>query len=179
MAIITFENIHYHFIFKIYTFIYIRSAKSQDGRFSPSHGSHLHGQIHPLSLHQSSHLHQSSLSGENSSNPRPGFSIQNSFLPNSSISGGIPSVRSMGLLSDEGRSGRLSPTNDLSSKNFLERSLKSMANAAAAASSKEDIKCKYLQILLIFKINVTFILICIYLDLFLLIYRLKISVLIL
>ena len=63
-------------------------------------------------------------------------------MPNSSISGGIPPVRSLGLLSEEGRSGRLSPTNELSSKNFLERSLKSMANAAAAASSKEDIKCK-------------------------------------
>ena len=52
-------------------------------------------------------------------------------------------MRPLGLLSDDGRPSRLSPTNDISSKNFLERSLKNMANAAAAAAStKADTKCK-------------------------------------
>ena len=120
------------------------SLKSPDGRFSPTQSGHLHGQMHPLSMHQSSsHLHPSSISGENTGSTRPGFSMQNSFMPASSLSGGIPPVRPLALLSEEGRSGRLSPTEDLSSKTLLERSLKSMNNTSNSSNSKLDSKGKY------------------------------------
>ena len=103
----------------------------------------MHGQSHALSMHQAPHLHASSLGGENGSGGRSGFSIQSSFLSPNSIPGAVPPMRPLGLLSDDGRPSRLSPTNDISSKTFLERSLKNMANAAAAAAStKADTKCK-------------------------------------
>ena len=125
--------------------IYIGSARSPGGRFSPSpsQGHQLHGQTHHSTIHQPPNLHQPSLSGESPNNGRSGFPIHNSFLQPSSIPVGIPPGRPLGLISEEGRtSGLSSPTNEMSSKNFLERSLKHMAAAAAAASSKADTKCK-------------------------------------
>ena len=133
------------YIYKIFI-ISIGSARSPDGRFSPIQSSHLHGQTHPLSIHQgSSHLHQSSVSGENANSTRPGFSIQNSFMPPSSLSGAIPPVRPLAMLSEEGRSARLSPTSDISSKTLLERSLKTMNSTSISTNSKMDTKRKCLE----------------------------------
>ena len=125
------------------SYLKIGSLKSPDGRFSPTQSNHLHGQTHPLSMHQSSsHLHPSSVSGENAGSTRSGFSMQNNFMPTSSLSGGITPVRPLGLLSEEGRSGRLSPTGDISSKTLLERSLKNMNNSTNSSNSKLDPKGK-------------------------------------
>ena len=127
-------------------FYQIGSLKSPDGRFSPTQSSLLQGQGHPLSMHpSSSHLHQSSSSGENVNTSRPGFSIQNNFMPPSSIPGNVPSIRPLGLLAEEGRSGRLSPNSDISSKTLLERSLKNMNNSSVSLNSKLDSKGKYMK----------------------------------
>ena len=124
--------------------IYVGSGRNPDGRFSPPQGSQLHAQTHPLPIHHSPHLHQSSFTGENTNSGRPGFPIQSSFLSPNSVTGSIPPlVRPLGLLPEEGRSNRISPIKDQeSSKNFLERSLKNMANPVVTASTKADTKGK-------------------------------------
>ena len=68
--------------------------------------------------------------------------------------GGISPLRSLRLRPEDRRSDRWNLPNDLSSKKVLERNLKSMVNSTDAASSKKNMKRKYLGNLLIFKINV-------------------------
>ena len=119
----------------------IGPARSPGCRISPlpSQAQQLFGQAHQSTIHQSPSLHPSSLSGESVTNNRSAFPIHSSFLPPSSIPGAIPSVKALGSISEEERRSGLSPNNEMSSKKFLERSLKHMA---ASASSKGNTKCK-------------------------------------